>query len=60
MSERHRAPDDPLEWMRRARSSLAKARGAAQIPNVCLEDLCFDAQQVAEKALKATCLAIGR
>ncbi len=60
MSERHRAPDDPLEWLRRARSSLAKARGAAQIPDVCLEDLCFDAQQAVERALKALLIHLGK
>lgn len=44
-------PDDPREWLRRARSNLAlaKARG----PDVYLEDLCFEAQQAAEKAVKA-------
>jgi HEPN domain-containing protein len=53
MSASRRAPDDPREWLRRARSSLAKAQKAIDIPEVCLEDLCFDAQQAAEKALKA-------
>jgi HEPN domain-containing protein len=43
--------DDPREWLNRARSNLAKARGTA--PDVYLEDLCFDAQQAAEKAIKA-------
>jgi hypothetical protein len=45
------SPDDPREWLNRARSNLALAK--AQIPDVYLEDLCFDAQQAAEKALKA-------
>jgi len=44
-------PDDPREWLNRARSNLARA--GAQIPGVYLEDLCFDAQQAAEKAIKA-------
>lgn len=44
-------PDDPREWLNRARSNLARAR--AQMPGVYLEDLCFDAQQAAEKAIKA-------
>jgi HEPN domain-containing protein len=44
-------PDDPLEWLNRARSNLARAK--AIIPGVYLEDLCFDAQQAAEKAVKA-------
>ena len=45
------APDDPREWLNRARSNLARARMAAA--GVYLEDLCFDAQQAAEKAVKA-------
>ncbi len=44
-------PDDPREWMNRARSNLARARRRA--PEDYLEDLCFDAQQAAEKAIKA-------
>jgi HEPN domain-containing protein len=44
-------PADPHEWLRRARSNLARAKN--RIPEACLEDLCYDAQQAAEKALKA-------
>jgi HEPN domain-containing protein len=47
-------PDDPREWLNRARSNLARAR--ARIPGAYLEDLCFDAQQSAEKAIKAVFL----
>jgi HEPN domain-containing protein len=50
-------PDDAREWLNRARSSLAQAR--AQSPDVYLEDLCFNAQQCAEKALKALSLHRG-
>jgi len=50
-------PDDPQEWLRRARSNLTRAR--ARLPNVYLEDLCFDAQQAAEKAVKAVYLALA-
>jgi HEPN domain-containing protein len=46
-------PDDPREWLNRARSNLARARGAPKIAGVYLEDVCFDAQQAAEKAIKA-------
>ena len=46
-------PDDPREWLNRARSNLAQAREGAQIAGVYLEDLCFNAQQAAEKAIKA-------
>ena len=52
MNAKRRPPDDPREWLNRARSSLAKARVGADIPGVYLEDLCFDAQQAAEKAIK--------
>src|SRR5438552_1666072 len=52
-------PDNPGEWLNRARSSLAKARGGAAFPEVYLEDLCFDAQQAAEKAIKAVLLHLG-
>lgn len=44
-------PDDPREWLNRARSNLSLAR--AEAAGVYLEDLCFEAQQAAEKAIKA-------
>ena len=44
-------PDDPREWLNRARSNLARAK--VLVPGSYLEDLCFDAQQAAEKAIKA-------
>ena len=49
--------DDPREWMNRANSNLARAR--ARVPEAYLEDLCFDAQQAAEKALKAVMMSRG-
>jgi len=45
------APDDPREWLVRARSDLTLARSAPS--GVLLEDLCFHTQQAAEKAIKA-------
>ena len=48
-------PDDPREWLNRARSNLAQAR--EQLPGVYLEDLCFNAQQAAEKAVKAVMIS---
>lgn len=48
-------PDDPREWINRARSSLAVA--SAHPEGAYLEDLCFVAQQAAEKALKAVLVA---
>jgi HEPN domain-containing protein len=47
-------PDDPREWVNRARSNLALAK--SNIPGAYLEDLCFEAQQAAEKAIKAVML----
>ena len=48
-------PDDPREWLNRARSNLAMARN--RVPDAYLEDLCFEAQQAAEKAIKAVMIA---
>ncbi len=50
-------PDDPREWMGRARGNLARAKRRA--PGDYLEDLCLDAQQAAEKALKAVLISRG-
>jgi hypothetical protein len=49
--------DDPREWLNRARSNLAHAQAVS--PEVFLEDLCFDAQQAAEKAIKAIFICRG-
>ncbi len=49
-------PDDPREWLNRARSNLALAK--AKRKGVYLEDLCFDAQQAAEKAIKALLIKV--
>ena len=48
-------PDDPREWLNRARSNLVRA--GHRDAGVYLEDLCFDAQQAAEKAVKAVLIA---
>jgi HEPN domain-containing protein len=58
MPPEQRSPDDPHEWLRRARSNLARAQADIRLAGVYLEDLCFDAQQAAEKAIKA--VLIGR
>jgi HEPN domain-containing protein len=44
-------PTDPREWLNRARSNLALAK--SNTVGAFLEDLCFEAQQAAEKAVKA-------
>jgi HEPN domain-containing protein len=51
------SPDDPREWLNRARSNLARAQ--MKITGVYLEDLCFGAQQAAEKAVKALLIKRG-
>jgi len=50
-------PSDPREWLNRARSDLTLA--SAQVEGVYLEDLCFHAQQAAEKAIKAVFIHRG-
>ena len=48
-------PDNPKGWLARAHSNLLLAESGQQ-RGVFLEDLCFEAQQAAEKALKAVCV----
>jgi HEPN domain-containing protein len=57
MTRKHRAPDDPEEWLNHAKSNLAHAQ--AVNPEVWFENLCFDAQQAAEKAIKAVFVGRG-
>ena len=46
------------EWLRRARGSFALAQAVGD--GVYFEDLCFQAQQAAEKAVKALLIFNGR
>jgi len=48
----------PHDWLRRAKSNLIRAK-QPKPEEVLWEDLCFDTQQAAEKALKAVLLARG-
>ncbi len=57
MRDQRLPPDDPREWINRAYSNLAQAEAGANQPAIYLEDLCFQAQQAVEKALKAVLLA---
>lgn len=57
MPIKRRPPDDPREWLNRAQSNLLRAK--SPLPGVYLEDLCFDAQQAAEKAIKAVLIMNG-
>ena len=52
MAPECRDASDAHEWVRRARSNFARAAADPAHPDVLLEDLCFDAQQAAEKAIK--------
>lgn len=55
MKGKKHSPDNPAEWLLRARSSLTLS--AAKTPGVLFEDLCYQAQQAAEKSLKAVFVA---
>jgi HEPN domain-containing protein len=57
MARRRLPPNDPREWLNRAQSNLARAQRL--LPGAYLEDFCFDAQQAAEKAIKAVFIAGG-
>lgn len=45
-----------MEWLKRAKSNLARAKVGKVSEDILYEDLCFDAQQAAEKAFKAICI----
>lgn len=57
MSGSRLPPSDPREWLNRARSNLIRAKNFVE--GVYLEDLCFDAQQAVEKAVKAVLIHSG-
>ena len=57
MNDNRLALDDPIEWLNRARSNLTQAQ--TRVAGVYLEDLCFAAQQAAEKATKAVLIYLG-
>lgn len=54
-----RDPTDPRVWLRRAVSNLVRAEQEPIRPEILLDDLCFDAQQAAEKALKGVLVHRG-
>jgi HEPN domain-containing protein len=60
MAPKLRDSGDPAEWLRHARSNLSRCRGDRRLPDVLFEDLCLDAQQAVEKALKAVLVSGGR
>jgi len=51
-----RLPVTPEEWLIHARSDLKIARAGRDMDDVLHEQVCFHAQQAAEKALKAVLL----
>lgn len=57
MPPEHKPVDHAAEWLNRAASDLALAEN--RLENVYLEDLCFHAQQAAEKAIKAVFISRG-
>lgn len=48
------------EWIRRAKSNLERARAGKVSEDILYEDLCFDCQQAAEKAIKAFLISIDK
>jgi HEPN domain-containing protein len=58
VADHRAAPGSPREWLARAKGDLALAE-APLPPGGFYEDLCFHAQQAAEKALKAIYLDRG-
>lgn len=49
-----------LNWLKRARSSLERAKMGKVSPGILYEDLCFDAQQAVEKSLKAILVKLNQ
>ena len=49
-----------MEWLRRAKSNLARARCGKIKDEILYEDLCFDCQQAVEKAIKALLISIDK
>ena len=48
--------DRANEWLQRAKSNMARAKAGRLSPDILYEDLCYDAQQAVEKALKSVCI----
>jgi HEPN domain-containing protein len=49
-----------LNWLKRARSNLERAKMGKVSPGILYEDLCFDAQQAVEKSLKAILINLNQ
>ena len=48
--------DKANEWLKRAKSNMARAKLGRVSPDILYEDLCYDAQQAVEKAFKSACI----
>ena len=53
---KYKDPTDPRTWLSRAKANLTLAVKAGRLKGVVYEDLCFNAHQAAEKAIKAVFL----
>ncbi|MCK5768153.1 MAG: HEPN domain-containing protein [Candidatus Atribacteria bacterium] len=49
-----------LNWLKRARSNLERAKLGKVSQGILYEDLCFDAQQAVEKSLKAILIKLSK
>jgi len=49
-----------LNWLKRARSNLERAKIGKASQGILYEDLCFDAQQAVEKSLKAILIKLNQ
>ncbi|MBU1261642.1 HEPN domain-containing protein [bacterium] len=49
-----------IEWLKRARSNLERAQAGKISEGILYEDLCFDCQQSAEKAIKALLISLDK
>lgn len=59
MNRDRKVPGSPDEWMDFAESDVSLARLAAGNASIRREQVCFHAQQAAEKAIKAVLIAKG-
>ncbi len=49
-----------MDWLRRAKSNLERAKLGRTSEDILYEDLCFDCQQTAEKAIKALLISLDK
>jgi len=49
-----------LNWLKRARSNLERAKMGKVTQGILYEDLCFDAQQAVKKSLKAILIKLNQ